>query len=47
MNTDLLSMYPLNLARGIFLSEDEALAAYIPGMADALATLTERERVLK
>lgn len=44
MNTDLLSMYPFNLARGIFLDDDEALAAYIPGMADALATLTEREQ---
>lgn len=44
MNADLLSMYPLNLARAVFASDDEALAAYIPGVADALATLTEREQ---
>lgn len=44
MKADLLSMYPLNLARGIFRDDDEALAVYIPGIADALATLTEREQ---
>ena len=44
MKTDLLTMYPFNLARGIFRDDDEALAVYIPGIEEALATLTEREQ---
>jgi hypothetical protein len=41
---ELTDMYPLNLARSIFGSEEEARKSYIPGVSAALATLTERER---
>ncbi len=37
-------MYPLNLARAIFDSAEEAREVYIPGISAALATLTEREQ---
>ena len=41
---ELIDLYPLNLARCIFESEEEARKAYIPGISAALATLTEREQ---
>lgn len=40
----LTDMYPLNLARAIFDSTEEARKVYIPGISAALATLTEREQ---
>lgn len=40
--------YPFNLAKAIFQNDEEALAIYLPGIEQALATLTEREtRVLR
>ncbi len=41
---ELIDLYPLNLARCIFESEEEARKVYIPGISAALATLTEREQ---
>jgi len=41
---EITDMYPLNLARAIFCSEDEARKAYLPGISAAVATLTEREQ---
>lgn len=44
MMTDLITIYPLNLAKSIFGSEEEARKVYLPGISAALATLTEREQ---
>lgn len=44
MMTDLITVYPLNLAKSIFGSEEEARKVYLPGISAALATLTEREQ---
>lgn len=44
MKDDLLTMYPFNLARAVLLSDEKAAETYIPGIAEALATLTEREQ---
>ncbi len=41
---ELTDIYPLNLARAIFDSVEEARKVYIPGISAALATLTEREQ---
>lgn len=43
VNTELISIYPFNLARDILGSEEAAIKIYIPGIYAALATLTERE----
>lgn len=40
----LIDIYPFNLSRDIFDSEEEARKVYIPGISAALATLTEREQ---
>jgi hypothetical protein len=42
--TNLTDIYPLNLAKSIFGSEEEARKVYIQGIYNALATLTEREQ---
>lgn len=42
--TNLTDIYPLNLAKAIFDSEEEARKVYIQGIYNALATLTEREQ---
>ena len=39
----LLKTYPFNLAKAIFRNDEGALAIYLPGIEQALATLTERE----
>jgi hypothetical protein len=45
---NLIGIYPFNLARAIFQSEEDALKIYLPGLSLALATLNEREQdVLK
>jgi hypothetical protein len=41
---ELTDIYPLNIAKAIFDSEEEARKVYIPGISAALATLTEREQ---
>lgn len=41
---ELTDIYPLNLAKAIFNSAEEARTVYIPGISAALATLTEREQ---
>lgn len=41
---EITDMYPLNLARAIFGCEDAARTAYIPGIAAAVAMLSEREQ---
>lgn len=41
---ELTDIYPLNLAKAIFDSVEEARKVYIPGISAALATLTEREQ---
>ena len=41
---ELTDIYPLNLAKSIFGSEEEARKVYMPGIAAAMATLTEREQ---
>ncbi len=41
---ELTDIYPLNLAKAIFESVEEARQCYIPGISAALATLTEREQ---
>lgn len=43
VNTELISIYPFNLARDILGSEEAAIKIYVPGIYAALATLTERE----
>lgn len=40
----LTDIYPLNIARAVFDSESEARRAYIQGIYNALAILTEREQ---
>lgn len=48
MVQNLIGIYPFNLARAIFQSEEDALKIYLPGLSLALATLNEREQdVLK
>jgi hypothetical protein len=42
--TNLTDIYPLNLAKAIFDSEEEAREVYIQGIYNVLATLTEREQ---
>jgi hypothetical protein len=42
--TNLTDIYPLNLAKAVFDSEEEARKVYIPGISAALATLTELEQ---
>lgn len=42
--TDIMAIYPFNLAKSILGDETEALKVYLPGIALALATLSERER---
>lgn len=42
--TNLTDIYPINLAKAIFDSEEEARKVYIQGIYNALATLTEREQ---
>ena len=42
--TNLTDIYPLNLAKAIFDSEEEARKVYIQGISEVLATLTEREQ---
>ena len=45
---NLIDIYPFNLARAIFQSEEDALKIYLPGLSLALATLNDREQdVLK
>lgn len=44
MVTNITDIYPLNLAKSIFGSEAEAREVYIPGIAAAVATLSEREQ---
>ena len=44
LKIELYDIYPLNLVRAILQSETEARKVYIPGIAEALATLTEREQ---
>lgn len=41
---ELTDIYPLNIAKAIFDSTEEARKVYIPGISAALATLTEREQ---
>lgn len=41
---ELTDIYPLNIAKAIFDSTEEARKCYIPGISAALATLTEREQ---
>lgn len=44
----LLKIYPFNLAKAILSDHEETLKIYLPGIEQALATLTEREvRVIK
>lgn len=43
MNTELISIYPFNLARDILGSGEAAIKIYIPGLYAAIATLMERE----
>jgi Lar family restriction alleviation protein len=44
----LLKTYPFNLAKSIFQNDEDALGIYLPGIEQALATLTEREvRVIR
>ena len=40
---NLIEIYPFNLARDIFGSEEDAMKIYVPGIPLALATLSERE----
>ncbi len=42
--TDIMAIYPFNLAKSILGDETEALKVYISGIPLALATLSERER---
>lgn len=42
--TELIEIYPLNLARSVLDDEDAARECYIPGISAAVATLTEREQ---
>lgn len=41
---ELLDVYPFNLAMQIFGKEEKALGIYVPGIEDALNTLTDREK---
>lgn len=41
---ELTDVYPLNLVKTVFESEERAREAYIPGISAAIATLTEREQ---
>ncbi len=41
---NIINIYPFNLARDVFSSEEEAGKIYLPGIYAALATLTEREQ---
>lgn len=41
---ELTDIYPLNLAKSILGSEEEARKVYIPGISAAVATLSEREQ---
>ena len=42
--TELIDIYPFNLANSVFQDEDAARETHLPGISAAVGTLTEREQ---